>query len=195
MYNAHVISIVFEGGVQNEKNLSAQKEAKKRRTRLQKENGNKERTQGFVPPSREGKSTAFLLTKAPSKGADFFLIKLTGFKMQYTCSLKKNRDFRRMFSRGKSRVSRPLVLYVSRNSLGYSRLGISAGVKLGGAVKRNRVRRRIREAYRINEASFKPGYDIIVVARTRAMFSDFSEICDSLLSLADALGIRKNALL
>jgi len=113
--------------------------------------------------------------------------------MQHTCSLKKNRDFRRLFSRGKSKVSRPLVLYVLRNPSGCSRLGVSVGVKLGNAVKRNKVRRRIREAYRINEASFRPGYDIVVVARTRAMFSDFAEISAALLSLADALGIRKDA--
>jgi ribonuclease P protein component len=113
--------------------------------------------------------------------------------MQYTCSLKKNHEFRRLFARGKSRVSRPLVLYASRNSLGRNRLGISTGVKLGCAVKRNRVRRRIREAYRLNEATFKQGFDLVVVARTRAVYSDFSEICGALLSLADSLGLRKPA--
>lgn len=110
--------------------------------------------------------------------------------MFFTCSLKKNRDFKRLFSRGKSRVSRPIVLYVSRNRLQKNRLGISVGVKLGGAVKRNRIRRRIKEAYRINEKCFKQGYDIVVVARSRALYADFSEITDALLEGAAALGLR-----
>lgn len=109
--------------------------------------------------------------------------------MRYTCTLKNNRDFRRMFAKGKSRAGRPIVVYALRNNLGINRLGISAGVKLGGAVVRNRVRRRIREAYRLNELSFKKGYDLIIVARGRAVEADFAELNSALLSLAAGLGL------
>jgi len=61
MYTAYVISFVFEGGVQIEKNLPAQKEAEKHGTRIQEENVHKERAQGLGPPPRKGKSTAFIL--------------------------------------------------------------------------------------------------------------------------------------
>ena len=56
-------------------------------------------------------------------------------------------------------------------------------MKLGNAVKRNRVRRRIRELYRTNEHRFSSGYDIVVVARTRAIFARYSELERSFLRL------------
>ena len=59
---------------------------------------------------------------------------------------------------------------------GYSRLGLTVGVKLGKAVVRNRTRRRIKEAYRIHEGAFLPGYDIVVVARVRAAHSRYREL-------------------
>lgn len=61
-----------------------------------------------------------------------------------------------------------LALYCRKNRQGRSRLGITVGVKVGKAVCRNRTRRRIREAYRLHEEQFLPGYDLVVVARVRA---------------------------
>lgn len=72
-----------------------------------------------------------------------------------------------------------------------SRLGITVGVKVGKAVVRNRTRRRIREAYRIHEDRFLPGYDLVVVARVRAGHSRYWEVERSLLSLADKLGLLR----
>lgn len=72
-----------------------------------------------------------------------------------------------------------------------SRLGITVGVKVGKAVVRNRTRRRIREAYRIHEDRFLPGYDLVVVARVRAGHSRYREVERSLLSLADKLGLLR----
>ena len=65
----------------------------------------------------------------------------------------------------------------------------ATGVKLGHAVKRNFVRRRIRELYRTNESKFTPGYDIVVVARTRAIFARYSELERSFLQLMKKLGL------
>ena len=88
--------------------------------------------------------------------------------MEHTVSLKLNHVFRRLYGRGKSAVNPCLAVYCRKNNLGYSRLGLTVGVKLGKAVVRNRTRRRIKEAYRIHEGAFLPGYDIVVVARVRA---------------------------
>ena len=60
-------------------------------------------------------------------------------------------------------------------------------MKLGHAVKRNFVRRRIRELYRTNENKFLPGYDIVVVARTRAIFGRYAELERSFLQLMKKL--------
>ena len=111
--------------------------------------------------------------------------------MKQTIALKQNHLFRRLYSKGKSAVEPCLALYCRKNRLGYSRLGITVGVKLGKAVVRNRTRRRIREAYRLHEGRFLCGYDLVVVARVRAGHSRYREIERSLLALADKLGLLR----
>ena len=66
--------------------------------------------------------------------------------MKHTVALKQNHEFRRLYSKGRSAVSPYFVLYCRPNRRSYSRLGITTGVKLGNAVKRNRARRRIRSS-------------------------------------------------
>ena len=78
-------------------------------------------------------------------------------------TLNENRDFRRAYAKGKSRVHRLLVTYVLRNRLGVNRVGFTATKKIGKACRRNRARRVIREAYRILEPQLRQGYDILVV--------------------------------
>ena len=111
--------------------------------------------------------------------------------MQHTVSLKQNHEFRRLYNRGNSAVSPYFAIYCRKTGRDYSRLGITTGVKLGNAVKRNFVRRRIRALYRTNEAGLQPGYDIVVVARVRAAHSRYRELERSLLSLADKLGMLR----
>ena len=110
--------------------------------------------------------------------------------MEHTVSLKLNHVFRRLYGRGKSAVNPCLAVYCRKNNLGYSRLGLTVGVKLGKAVVRNRTRRRIKEAYRIHEGAFLPGYDIVVVARVKAAFANYHQLERHFLSAADRLGLR-----
>jgi ribonuclease P protein component len=65
--------------------------------------------------------------------------------------MKYNRDFKRLYSRGKSIAAGYLVLYYQKNKLEKNVLGITVTKKLGKAVVRNRVRRLIRECYRLRE--------------------------------------------
>ena len=106
-----------------------------------------------------------------------------------TVALKQNHVFRRLYSKGKSAGDPYLAVYCRKNRLGHSRLGLTVGVKIGKAVVRNRTRRRIKEAYRVNEARFLPGYDLVIVARVRAGHSRYREIERSLLRLMDKLGL------
>jgi len=80
-------------------------------------------------------------------------------------------------------------MYWRRSKNPENRLGITVSTKVGCAVVRNRVRRRIREAYRINEARFKDSLDIVIVARVRAASVSYSEIEKNLLSLGKGLGL------
>ena len=68
--------------------------------------------------------------------------------MKKTETIKENRTFRQIYRRGRSAVTPFLVLYCRPNRLGRNRLGITVSTKLGGAVVRNRARRRLREVYR-----------------------------------------------
>ena len=100
--------------------------------------------------------------------------------MESTRSLKQNHLFRRLYQKGKSASGHCVVVYCRKNGLPYNRLGLTAGTKLGHAVVRNRFRRRIREAYRLSEQSFVLGYDIVVVARHRAVDASYQEIAQCL---------------
>ena len=109
--------------------------------------------------------------------------------MRNTVSLKKNSDFRRLYYRGGSVVSDCLVIYYKRNRDKESRLGITVSKKVGNAVVRNRVRRLIKESYRLNEDGIKQGFDVVVVARSSAKGASFRKISSALMYL-----IRKSGL-
>ena len=111
--------------------------------------------------------------------------------MEHTVSLKQNHVFRRLYAKGKSAVNPCLAVYCRKNNSLRTRLGITVGVKVGKAVVRNRTRRRIREAYRIHEDRFLPGYDLVVGARVKAGHRRYREVERSLLSLADKLGLLR----
>ena len=87
--------------------------------------------------------------------------------MKRSISLKENYMFRQVYQKGRSAVGSGMVLYCRKNRLGHNRLGITASVKLGNAVRRNRARRRLREVYRLNSGALRQGYDIVLVARGR----------------------------
>ena len=109
--------------------------------------------------------------------------------VEHTISLKQNHEFRRLYNKGKSAVSPYFAIYCRKTNRPVSRLGITTGVKLGNAVKRNRARRRIRELYRTNESRLLPGYDIVVVARARVIYARYGELERSFLQLMRKLDI------
>ena len=110
--------------------------------------------------------------------------------MKFSCALKLNHIFRRLYATS-GQANGYLVLYARPNRLGINRVGITAGKKLGHAVVRNRVRRRLREVYRLNEDKFTPGWDIVVVARSRCIGADFRKLTNAYLSLAEKAGVLK----
>ncbi|MGI6623293.1 MAG: ribonuclease P protein component [Acetivibrionales bacterium] len=79
--------------------------------------------------------------------------------------LTKNKEFQRVYSRGKYAASALLVIYVLQNNLSITRLGITTSKKVGNAVKRNRLRRLIRENARLLYDHLEKGFDVVIVAR------------------------------
>ncbi len=90
--------------------------------------------------------------------------------MSEMITLKENRDFRRLYSRGRSFASPLLVAYVLKNRTGNVRIGITTGKKVGKAVLRSRARRVIREAFRELSDNITPGFDLVFVARSKTPF-------------------------
>ena len=106
-------------------------------------------------------------------------------------TLKKNSDFRRLYNKGKSAVTPFLVVYCRRNRGGANRLGYTVSTKLGHAVVRNRVRRRLREIYRLNAPRLKAGWDIVVVARGRAVGAPYRKLEEAFLQACDKLSLMR----
>lgn len=93
--------------------------------------------------------------------------------MVKTETLKKNYEFARLYKKGKFYAGRYIVIYVLTNNFGINRIGITASKKVGKSVKRNRLRRLIRENYRKLEPFIKVGHDIVIVARKTEELPDF----------------------
>ncbi len=104
--------------------------------------------------------------------------------MQFSRSLKGNRQFRRLYQKGQSVSDRNLVLYCRPNGSRENYLGLTVSAKLGHAVVRNQLRRRLRECYRLHESEFRQGYNLVIVARGHAVNANYAELEKSLLKLA-----------
>ncbi|MBQ4153959.1 MAG: ribonuclease P protein component [Clostridia bacterium] len=92
---------------------------------------------------------------------------------------KLNKDFRRLYGRGKCLVFPSVVVYYSKNNLGHCRMGITASKKLGCAVKRNRAKRVITAAFRNLLPLFTQGYDFVFVARVKTTYVKSTVIFNS----------------
>ena len=111
--------------------------------------------------------------------------------MKHTISMKEKHLFRRLSAKGKTAVFPTMAVYARPNGSKRSRLGFTVGTKVGKAVRRNKVRRRLREAYRIHEEQMLPGWDLVVVARVKSAHVPYRQLEKDLLRALDKLGVRK----
>lgn len=109
-----------------------------------------------------------------------------------TYGIKKDSDFRKVYQRGKSLADRNLVIYTMKNKFDKSRIGISISKKVGKAHERNRIRRCIKEAYRLNiDDKVLGGYDLVFIARINAADKDYRELEKSLKYICKKANIIK----
>lgn len=103
--------------------------------------------------------------------------------------LKKKKDFQAVYSRGKSHANRFLVLYVLKTANLSGRVGFAAGKKLGNAVVRNRVKRILRECYRLHQHELEEGAALLLVGRRAAAEAHCRDVEKAFLALAKRAGI------
>ncbi len=97
--------------------------------------------------------------------------------------LRKNQDFQSVFQSGKSYANKFFVIYVSKNDLGINRLGVSVSKKVGNSVIRHRMKRLIKESFRLHEDMFNSGLNIVVIVRKNAEVLSYKEVTDAIIHL------------
>jgi len=104
--------------------------------------------------------------------------------------LTNRRDFQVLYRWGKSAANSQFVVYYRRNAnTERVRLGISASKKLGNAVVRNRLRRRIKEIVRHHVERVKPHHDLIIIVRKPATIQDYGQMEKSILHVLRRAGL------
>lgn len=106
----------------------------------------------------------------------------------------ENRDFVRLYRRGRSSASPVLVVYCLPNRLPHNRIGITATKKVGGAVQRNRAKRLVRAAYRLLTPELPKGWDFVFVCRARTPHVKCGEVLAAMRRcIADGTAPRRRA--
>ncbi len=116
-------------------------------------------------------------------------IKERFLKMKHTYRIKQNYEFRRLYRRGNSVATPYLVVYALKTRRNINRIGLTVTPKLGGAVVRNRIKRLLREAYRLNEDKICTSYDFIFVARSRMIGAKCQKVEKELMRAMKQLGL------
>ena len=110
--------------------------------------------------------------------------------MERKYRLRLNADFQRVRQKGRSWANHLMVLCALPNDLEHSRFGFAASKRIGKAVVRNRVRRRMREAVRLRRGSIAEGWDMVFIARSpigRASYAEITGAVEGLLRRANLI--------
>lgn len=106
-------------------------------------------------------------------------------------TLKLNKDFRRLYARGKSCAVGCVAVYIMRNRRKDNRLGLTVGKTIGKAILRNRAKRLMRESYRQLRIRISSGYDIVIVARSHINGKKCESVKNDLSRALTKLGVLK----
>ncbi len=99
------------------------------------------------------------------------------------CRVVRRAEYDAVYREGRRRSSREFTIFVRPNGLDRSRFGWSIKKALGSAVRRNRIRRRLREILRLHRQEISPGWDIVIHPRSSAATADFLALTQELLKL------------
>jgi ribonuclease P protein component len=99
------------------------------------------------------------------------------------CRLVRRAEYDAVYREARRRTSREFTIFLRPNGLRNSRFGWSIKKALGNAVRRNRIRRRLREILRLHRQEIAPGWDIVIHPRSSAATAKFSALADELLKV------------
>ncbi len=106
--------------------------------------------------------------------------------------LKKNDEFKKVYNNGNSKANRLLVIFFLKNHCSYNRVGFSVTKKIGNSVTRNRIKRLMKESYRLNSHKIKEGYDIIFLPRNKAKDTSYKKIESAMIHLFKISRLKKH---
>ena len=99
------------------------------------------------------------------------------------CRLLRRAEYDAVYQSGRRRAGREFTVFLRPNGLALSRFGWSIKKALGSAVRRNRIRRRLREVVRLHRQEIASGWDIVIHPRSSAATADFASLAEELLRL------------
>ncbi len=108
----------------------------------------------------------------------------SGFNLQGKDRLRKRGEFLDAYARGKKIQGAHLVFYMAPNNLPHHRFGVTVSRKIGIAVVRNRLKRRLREIFRINREAISPHCNVVVNAKRSAAKAPYKELQEDFLQAA-----------
>lgn len=97
--------------------------------------------------------------------------------------LRSNMEFKKVYNNGRNYWNRNLVLYVRKNNTDNTRVGYSITKKIGNSVTRNKIRRRMKEIYRLNYINLKKGYDLIFIPKKNIVDISYNELESAMLHI------------
>jgi ribonuclease P protein component len=106
--------------------------------------------------------------------------------------IRKKTDFSALYSRGRRYRGKYFSLIYVSNSLGFTRVGVVAGKKVGNAVVRNKAKRRMRELVRRNKTVFKVPVDIVIVAKQEMTDVSWRKLRDEFFYALEASGLKSS---
>lgn len=115
------------------------------------------------------------------------------YKLQKADILRKNKHFQVVYKHGKSYANKYVVLYVlgKNEKITERRMGFVTGKKIGGAVVRNRARRLMKEAYRLNKHKILDNVDLVLIGRKGIVGASYQKVEKSILDLLGRAKIIK----
>lgn len=139
---------------------------------------------GSVPGWKHGPVGQFLMLEEQEAGRGFPPETLGKLRLRKSSLLRKGWEFERVYSKGSRLHGNGFTLIYSPNISGHGRLGISVHRKIRGAVKRNRIKRIIRESFRLHPEQYPHAMDVVFAVRPGFSLSCPSDICMAVASFS-----------